>query len=435
MNNLALTGLNRAGNGAANPLPYDPVRALGFNMGLALVFLRFSMLHQVQATLIGVNLRLLYVFGLPALLGLIAAGGIQRTFRGRPAFYWAGFAVCLVVATPFSIWRGGSASLVVSYLRVDFLMLFILGGLVVTWRDCRLVMCTIAWAAAFNLLTSSLFTKDSGDRTTGAVGSLGNANDFAAHLLLVLPFLLWVTLTAKSFTVRVTAILGVTYGCLVIMRTGSRGGLVGLLAALLVFFLFYATPFQRLALVVAIPLAVLVILSSLPAPTLRRITSFTASADVSEEAIASSNAREYLLSKSIEYTVEHPLVGVGPGQFSQYEGRNNRLGGTAHGYWHETHNTFTQVSSECGIPALLFFVASIVSSFALLNSTYRQVSSRVDCRDMRAMISCIILGLSAFCVGIFFLSFAYMFYLPALGGLAISVSCAARGELSRRVSA
>jgi O-antigen ligase len=199
-----------------------------------------------------------------------------------------------------------------------------------------------------------------------------------------------------------------------------------------VFFLFYATPFQRLALVVAIPLAVLVILSSLPAPTLRRITSFTASDDVSEEAIASSNAREYLLSKSIEYTVEHPVVGVGPGQFSEYEGMNNRLGGTAHGYWHETHNTFTQVSSECGIPALLFFVAAIVSSFALLNSTYRQVSSRVDCRDMRAMISCIILGLSAFCVGILFLSFAYMFYLPALGGLAISVSCAAREELARR---
>src|ERR1035441_1625117 len=103
MNNVALTGLNHAGNGAANPLSYDPIRALGFNMGLALVFLRFSMLHQVQATLMGVNLRLLYVFGLPALLGLIAAGGIQRTFRSRPAFYWAGFAVCLVVATPFSI--------------------------------------------------------------------------------------------------------------------------------------------------------------------------------------------------------------------------------------------------------------------------------------------------------------------------------------------
>ena len=29
------------------------------------------------------------------------------------------------------------------------------------------------------------------------------------------------------------------------------------------------------------------------------------------------------------------------------------------GQWLGTHNTYTQISSECGLPGLLFFVASL----------------------------------------------------------------------------
>src|ERR1041384_6998690 len=80
--------------------------ALPFKMGLALVFLRFSMLHQVLYLLMGLNLRLLYLVGIPALLGVVLAGGIPRTLRDRSAAYWVAFAACLIVSTPFSSWRG-----------------------------------------------------------------------------------------------------------------------------------------------------------------------------------------------------------------------------------------------------------------------------------------------------------------------------------------
>jgi O-antigen ligase len=206
------------------------------------------------------------------------------------------------------------------------------------------------------------------------------------------------------------------------------------MVAALLLFLFRATTAQRMTLIVASPLAVIGMLSAVPSRTILRITSFVVSADASEEAIESRESREYLLSKSIEYTIHYPLFGVGPGQFAEYEGRNNRLGGTTHGSWHETHNTFTQVSSECGIPAFLFFLAAIISSFLLLNSTYRDVCTGEGCEDMRAMVFCVMLGMTGFCVSIFFLSFAYFYYVPALGGLAISVSCAAREELLSRNS-
>jgi O-antigen ligase len=413
------------------PLP-DPIRTMGFMMGAGLLFLRVSLLHQAQYMLMGFNLHLLYLVGIPALLGLFLGGGIPRTFRGRPAVYWTGFAVCMVIAIPFSAWGGGSARLAASYFSVDFIMLFILGGMVVSWREFRVVMWVLAWAAGFNLLTARLFLKTYGDdRVSGGVGSIGDPNDFAVHLLLVLPFLLWVTLNAKSFAIRFAAILGVAYGCLLILSTGSRGGLVGMAASVL-FFMFWATTSQRWKLLFAMPIGLLVIVSVVPVATLRRITSFSPSDEASGEAIASGNARRYLFNKSIEYTLAHPFVGVGPGQFPLYEGQHNRFGGSTHGYWHQTHNTFTQVSSECGIPAALFFLAGIISTFTALNSTYRRVNAKQGCEDIRSTAFCVMLGMSGFCVGIFFLSFAYFVYLPALGGLAISMSSAARDELLLR---
>jgi O-antigen ligase len=150
------------------------------------------------------------------------------------------------------------------------------------------------------------------------------------------------------------------------------------------------------------------------------------------EAVQSTESREYLLRKSLQYTIEHPVFGVGPGEFSEYEGVNNRLTGMTHGYWHDTHNTLTQVSSECGIPAALLFIAGIASTFGLLNRTYREAKRRDNCQDIRNTAFCLMLGFTAFCTATAFLNFAYFFYYPAMGGLAIAVASAAKEEFRVR---
>jgi hypothetical protein len=50
------------------------------------VFLRFSMLHQIQMYLLPVNLRLLYVVGIPTILGMLFAGGSAARSRGGRRF-------------------------------------------------------------------------------------------------------------------------------------------------------------------------------------------------------------------------------------------------------------------------------------------------------------------------------------------------------------
>ncbi len=54
----------------------------------------------------------------------------------------------------------------------------------------------------------------------------------------------------------------------------------------------------------------------------------------------------------------HPLFGVGPDQFAAAVSQE-AAGDGQQVPWLGTHNTYTQVSSECGIPALIFYVAVI----------------------------------------------------------------------------
>lgn len=416
------------------PSTSDPLRKLAFVLGLALLFLRASMLHQIQAQLMGFSLRLLYIVGLPALFGVVLAGGIRLTLQRRTAWYWVGFAAWMALTVPWSAWKMGSLLLLVGYVRSDLIMLFIVGGLVLTWRECKLIMFALAGASVVNLLSSRLLLKEDSGRLGLEFGSIQNPNDFACHLLLTLPFLLWVAYSTRSVVLRSFALAGVGFGIYTILRTGSRGALVALVLAAL-FALVRGTAPQRIVLLASAAVLIPVLVVTLPKETLQRVTSFSAnSASASQEALGSSEMREYLLRKSLDYALHNPIFGVGAGQFAWAEGVQNRIGGTTHGYWHETHNSYMQVASECGIPALILFVAGIVSAFLLLNSTWRQARRRPDCEDIAAASFFAMLAMVAFCTAIFFLSFAYFFYLPALAGLAIALDRTARAEFSSRAA-
>ena len=124
---------------------------------------------------------------------------------------------------------------------------------------------------------------------------------------------------------------------------------------------------QRIGLLALIPVGLIALLVVLPESTRTRLMSFSQSEiGVSKEALESSESREYLLKQSIIFTFTHPVFGVGPGQFSSYEGGLRTEEGER-GSWHETHNTFTQISSECGIPAMLCYIGAVFTTFAMLN--------------------------------------------------------------------
>jgi len=428
---------------ATDPQASSLVRKIAFGFGLALIYVRFAVLPEFLYYFTGVNTYVLYLLAPPALLGLLFTGGLRRTMRGPAAWYWIGFFAWMILATPFSSWRGGSLDRISSYGRIDFMFLFVMAGLAISWGEVRAMLGAIAFAGMTNLVLARTFVGAVNGRMVLDLpfnGVITNSNDLAAHLIILLPFLLFIVLKSRNLFVRAVLVVGIVYGLWVILGTASRGAFIGLLA-MFVFYLFRAPAAHRTVMLVISPILAIVFVALMSQATLQRLgsvfnkpeTQMQLSQD--DEAAASFESRNYLLKKSLYFTATHPLFGVGPSQFSNYEGKTSREQGF-HGNWHETHNTYTQVSSECGIPALLLFVAGLVSAFRLVNDTYRAAREAGN-REIALACLCYLLTMVGYLVSLIFLAHAYRFTLPALVGLAIAIHFAAEPVLNngRRASA
>jgi O-antigen ligase len=418
----------------------SPFRKIAFYFALAAIFIRFSVIHEALAVLLNLNLYLLYVVMPPTLLGVALTGGLRRMFRANTTRYWLGFLVWLLLSTAFSAWRGGSANEIYLYVKGEYLMLFVAGGLAMSWKEFRLVMYTMFLAAVTDLVVGQVFMKNGIDRVDLNMGgsTIANSNDFAVHLILMTAFLLYMLLAPKAPTViRLACLPMLGYAGYLILSTGSRGAMLALFVFVL-FTLVIGTTRQRIFVVAAVPVMAIAILALLPRATLLRLSTLIGDSGggsdfVLEEAEGSSEVRRALLKKSLEYTIQHPVFGVGPGRFSDFEGGESQREGKR-GLWHQTHNTFTQISSECGIPGVLLFIAAMVSAFRLAWKIYRRSRDNPVNTDISVAAFCVMLGIVGFLAAATFANFGYRFYEPAICGLCIVMYEGARREMDARAS-
>jgi len=409
----------------------NPARKLGFIATLGMLITVCGVLPEILYSLLhGANLYLLYILTPPALVAVLLSGGLERAYRSRAAWYWTAFFVWMLISLPFSTWRGDSFNDVYNYIRVQMPLLIVVAGLATTWKEIRTMCFVLAFSGFLSLLFSRFFaTEDNGRLTLGAVSTtIGNSNDLAQHLAMLLPFILFVVVDrGPNVAIRfITFMPLIIYGVWVILGTASRGGLLALVAMFL-YMLFRASNTQRMLAMVLGVVMVVALPAILPDNARVRLMTLVGGAE-HEEAKESQESRAYLFRKSIDYTLQHPILGVGPGQFPNYEGRQSIEQGKL-GNWHATHCSWTQISSECGIPALLFMILGIGSAIAGVNSVYKQARMQ-GFKEIETTCFCYMTSMVGLIVALTFLANAYRSYLPIMVGMAIAINRVAKQHMA-----
>ena len=412
-------------------------RRLGVFLLLAYAFVRFSFLSEIANHITGYRPFLVQALGLPAAVFMLISGGLRRSFRARPAFYMVGLMFWLLLAIPFSFWRGGSVQLLLPAFETEFSMLFLVAGLLLTLREVNRFLSVLALAGTLVILASFYYGSEDFGRFGFSFGTLQNANDYATHLLLVLPFLVLVALNSSSSFIRFGAAVLALLGTYLVLKTGSRGGLLALVAMLGFFFL-KTTMVRRAAIVATVVVMGLILLFALPRTTMQRylmlvdssVEQEAASNLDLERAVGSSAARKDLLSNSLTLTAQHPLFGVGPGMFAASDADRAKAQGKQ-GMWLLTHNSYTEVASESGVPGFLLFVGALVSAYLLVRSVYIRAKVNPRFVAIRNAAFCIMLAILGFSICIFFAAMSYRYYLPSLVGLAVAFTVSARHEMNR----
>jgi O-antigen ligase len=124
-------------------------------------------------------------------------------------------------------------------------------------------------------------------------------------------------------------------------------------------------------------------------------------------------------------TLTHPVFGLGAGEFGNYEGKERgRIGGG----WSTSHNSYSEISADTGLPGIFLYLAGTVSAFLLLQRTRKLALKTPQGREMATACFLISVSMIGYCVVIGFLNFGYFFELPAFAGLITSLSAAVKRE-------
>jgi O-antigen ligase len=91
------------------------------------------------------------------------------------------------------------------------------------------------------------------------------------------------------------------------------------------------------------------------------------------------------------------------------------------GNWHETHNAYTQVSSEAGVPALIFFLGILVLSIRSCHRIHKTCGGDPRLLPLAHTALALELALAAYGISSLFSSVAYSNLLPTLAGLAVAL--------------
>ena len=268
----------------------------------------------------------------PELVGVAALGGL------------------MLVLAPFSIWPTGSIQTFTElYVKVLLIFLLIVNTLTTprrvqefTWV---VVLATsyIGFRAVFDYARGLNLVENG--RVQGAVGGMfQNPNDLALNMVVVLPLAALLAWRARSLPWRLVAIGGALLMVGAVVASYSRSGFLGLAAMLLI--LAWQMGRRKPAFLAAVAVSVVVLLPFAPDSYWQRVASIT---NDDLDATGSREARRVLLGEAFQAFLDHPLTGLGAGQFVNYNppGRLET--------WRETHNVVLQVAAELGILGLAVF--------------------------------------------------------------------------------
>jgi probable O-glycosylation ligase (exosortase A-associated) len=330
---------------------------------------------------------------------------LEGNLTARPREIKLVLLLCLtgLLSIPLAQEPARSWNAFVEFLKVT-LMFIVMVNVVRTERRLKalllltlIVSCVLSVAAINDYQAGNLVLQ--GKRIAGTIkGMFDNPNDLALHLVTMIPLALALLLGTRNPFKKL--LYG---GCALLMVGGtvvtfSRGGFLGLVAAMLVL-LWKTGRRNRLAICALVLVCVPLVIALAPSSYSGRLS--TTSDD-------SALTRMDDLKRSLVVSLRHPLLGIGMDNYVLYSNTE-----------HATHNAYTQVSAEMGLAALVCYTLLVLAPFRRL----RRIERETGGAKRRSRFYYLAVGLQAsvvaYMVSSFFGSVAYQWYIYYLVSYAV----------------
>jgi len=326
---------------------------------LGLLAFTVVLLTRPQDTLPALNA--LHFAEVAAILG-IAPMVVNRITRGLPLVRLTpdllamfAFGVVILATAPFSIWPGGAVGVFSDFYSKILIVFILMMNTLTTPKRLEqiswiVLLCTgyVALRAVLDYVRGVNLIE--GGRVAGSIGGMfGNPNDLAMNLVSFIPAGVVIAMSPRhSPRHRLIASVVVLGMLAATVFTKSRGGFLGLATAILV--LAVLGRHIRRGFGTLVMVATLLALPLMPSSFWERMGSIVDEKVDRREFTGSRESRRIVMEEGLTTFAEHPLTGVGAGQFKNYNppARRER--------WRETHNAPLQVAAETGVIGIAIYL-------------------------------------------------------------------------------
>lgn len=251
-------------------------------------------------------------------------------------------------------------------------------------------------------------------------GPIGEKNRYAQIMLMLVPLGIMQFTAERRRTLRFAAVGCAALASIATALTFSRGAA---LAAGMILLVMVALRYVRPSHLVAAAVLIAVVLVAVPRYADRLTTLADASQLLSDDPAASGTDNS-LLSRATENLTalrvfaDHPIVGVGPGQFpNYYREYADEIGVSVKAQDREAHNLYLGIAAETGIVGIVAFLAAVTVTLVQL-SRVRARAIVAGRPELAAMAAGFMLALVGYLGSGLFLHLSYARYFWLLMGLA-----------------
>ena len=229
-------------------------------------------------------------------------------------------------------------------------------------------------------------------------------NDLAYFFVSLSPLFFLFIKKSEPITKRILAIFGVVLSMGITVYTGSRGGLVGLMAVLLfIFFTKIIIKKQSLKILFFLILFCMLFFN-INRVNIERFQSLTNLS--SDYNLTSETGRLDIWKRALRLSASNPITGVGVACFSKAIGEQRMREGVLP-KWQAPHNSFIQVLTETGLPGFFVFISLIYFSFKNFIILSKDKNLNKDDDPYPLIAGVLMIGFTGSLICAFFLTHAY----------------------------
>jgi O-antigen ligase len=248
-------------------------------------------------------------------------------------------------------------------------------------------------------------------------GSMFDPNDLAYVLISIIPFGLFYIVRPEGGLKKLLSLVGIGSSMIVLLLTGSRGGLVGLFIML---FLMLMTRVGSIGKSIKIGLAVAIVLVTALNLDKINVERYITMTDLGTDYnFTSEEGRLEVWRKGSELFITNLLTGVGVNCYGEAIG-NMRLESGLVPVWQTAHNSYLQVAVETGFFGLIVYVSMIASAlrnFSRCSKNGLNSYAQVEIEEFRTLAGLVQISFMGSLVAAFFLSQAYSIFFILFFGL------------------